>query len=227
MRIIALTLAVLSLSSLGLAFQESPAKASMTLKSGPTDAEVVAEQLPSYPLTTCPISQEPLDAMGAPKDVVFEGRLVRLCCKSCKKSFKKDPAATLAKIDKAVIQAQLASYPLSTCPVSGEALGSMDEVINVVHGTRLVRLCCKGCKKGFAKAPAKHMAMIDAALIEAQKASYPLTTCLVSGKTIEGDGFNMLHGTQLTRFCCGDCAAKFKKEPTKYVAKLNSAKMKK
>ena len=30
--------------------------------------------------------------MGKPIDLVVEGRLVRLCCNMCKKSFAKDPA---------------------------------------------------------------------------------------------------------------------------------------
>ncbi|HJO26061.1 MAG TPA: hypothetical protein QF730_02340 [Planctomycetota bacterium] len=39
--------------------------------------------------------------MGKPIDLVVEGRLVRLCCKMCKKSFAKDPAAYFKKIDAA------------------------------------------------------------------------------------------------------------------------------
>lgn len=187
------------------------------------EAKVIAQQLPSYPLTTCPISNEGLDAMGKPVDMVHEGRLVRLCCKSCVKEFKKDPATTLKAIDAAVIQAQGASYPLKTCPVSMEELGGMGEPIDFVHGTRLVRLCCKGCTKGFQKDPAAALAKIDAALIAEQKKTYPLKTCLVSDEPIEGEGYDHLYGTRLARFCCEKCAAGFAKEPAKYLAKLDKA----
>jgi hypothetical protein len=41
------------------------------------------------------------------------------------------------------------SYPLSTCVVSGEALGSMGQPIVIDHEGVEVRLCCKGCVKKF------------------------------------------------------------------------------
>src|SRR5262245_23657540 len=106
MRLFAFTPAVLALAGLAIAFQEPAAKPAPT---GPTDEQVIASQLPSYPLTTCPISREPLDSMGKPFDLVNEGRLVRLCCKSCVKEFKKDAesvAKTIKAIDEAVVKEQ-------------------------------------------------------------------------------------------------------------------------
>jgi len=212
---------VLALTGMALAYQEPAAKpASAT----PEDAKVISQQAPSYPLTTCPVSHEPLDSMGKPHDLVHEGRLVRLCCKSCVKEFKQDPAPILKAIDEGVVKAQRASYPLKTCVISGEELADPFEF---VQGTRLVRLCCKDCVKGFQKDPAKHMATIDAALIAEQKKTYPLQTCLVSGKPIEGAGVDQLYGTRLTRFCCDKCPAAFAKEPAKYLAQLDKAGVKK
>ena len=91
--------------------------------------------------------------MGDPIELVTGTRLVRLCCKGCIKGYKKDPAKYLAEVDQALIKAQRASYPLRTCPVSGEELGSMGEPIDLLYGTRLVRLCCvtqgsKACRRG-------------------------------------------------------------------------------
>lgn len=224
MKILPITCIVLVLSGLALAFQEPAAKPASTTSE---DAKIIAQQVPSYPLTTCPISHEPLDAMGKPLDMLHEGRLVRLCCKGCVKEFKKDPAATLKAIDEGVVQAQRASYPLETCVVGGEKLGGMGEPFEMVHGTRLVRLCCKDCVTGFQKEPDKFMTKIDAALIAAQKKSYPLQTCLVSGKPIEGAGVDQLYGTRLARFCCEKCPAAFAKEPAKYLAQLDKAGVKK
>ncbi|HMB70425.1 MAG TPA: hypothetical protein VKU85_14000 [bacterium] len=62
---------------------------------------VIAAQLPTYPLETCVVSGEPLDAMGKPVDFVHEGRLVRFCCGGCVDAFNEDPAAHFAKIDAA------------------------------------------------------------------------------------------------------------------------------
>jgi YHS domain-containing protein len=124
---------------------------------------VIAEQLPTYPLDTCPISGEELGGMGDAVNYVYEGRLVRFCCGNCKGDFLADPAATFAKIDAAVIEQQLPDYPLQFCPVSGEPLGGMGEPYNHVHGTRLVRFCCDGCVGKFEANPAAYFAKIDAA----------------------------------------------------------------
>jgi len=218
MKLFPTTLVVVALSGLALAFQEPAAKPAAA---GPDDAKVITEQAPSYPLTTCPISHESLDSMGKPHELVHEGHLVRLCCKSCVKEFKKDPAPILKAIDDAVVKAQKASYPLKTCVVSGEELG--DTAFDLVQGTRLVRLCCKDCVKGFQKDTAKYMASIDAALIAEQKKTYPLQTCLVSGQPIQGEGVSQLYGTRLTRFCCEKCPAAFAKDPAKYLAQLDKA----
>lgn len=183
------------------------------------DAAVVKAQLPSYPLDKCAVSGEALGSMGDPIDLVVEGKLVRLCCKGCAKPVRKDPAKFVAKVDEAVVAAQAKSYPLKKCLISGEPVDSMGGPLNLVHGTRLVQLCCKGCKKAFEKDPAKHMVRVDAALIEAQKKSYSLKTCVVSEEPLE-EPIDVLYGTQLVRLCCKGCKRGFDKEPTKFVAKL-------
>jgi hypothetical protein len=68
----------------------------------------LAKAKAAYPLDTCVVSDEKLDGgdMGAPVDFVYkeEGkpdRLVRFCCNSCIKKFKKDPAKYLKVLDDA------------------------------------------------------------------------------------------------------------------------------
>ena len=62
----------------------------------------IAENSPGDdPLTTCIVSGEPLDVMGDPYIIQYEGREVRFCCKDCEKSFKKEPLKYLALLDKA------------------------------------------------------------------------------------------------------------------------------
>jgi hypothetical protein len=61
-----------------------------------------------------------------------------------------------------------ASYPLDTCVVSGEKLGSMGAPIDYTHKEegkpdRLVRFCCKMCIPKFKKDPAKYLKLIDEA----------------------------------------------------------------
>jgi hypothetical protein len=55
-----------------------------------------------YPLKTCIVSGEKLDGdMGKPYVFVEQGQEVKLCCKSCLKDFKKEPARYLKKIAEA------------------------------------------------------------------------------------------------------------------------------
>jgi hypothetical protein len=71
-------------------------------------AQASAEAKAAYPLSTCVVSDEKLEGgdMGGPVDYIHkqEGkpdRLVRFCCKSCIKDFKKDPAKYIKLIDEA------------------------------------------------------------------------------------------------------------------------------
>jgi len=50
-------------------------------------------------LTTCPVSGDKLGGdMGKPFVMEYKGQEVKLCCKSCKKDFDKDPAKYIKKI---------------------------------------------------------------------------------------------------------------------------------
>lgn len=51
-----------------------------------------------YPLDKCIVSDEKLGEMGKPFVFVHEGQEIKLCCKSCQKDFKKDPAKYLKKL---------------------------------------------------------------------------------------------------------------------------------
>jgi len=188
-----------------------------------SEAAIVKAQAPSYPLATCVVSGEELGSMGDPIDHVVSGRLVRLCCKSCVKKVDASPASFIAKIDEAVVRAQKASYPLATCPVSGEPLG--DEPVDNVVGTRLVRTCCKRCSAPVAKEPAKYMPVVDKAYMDAQRPTYAAKTCPVSGEELGsmGEPVEVLYGTRLVRFCCKGCLKAYDKDPAGVVAKLDAS----
>ena len=51
-----------------------------------------------YPLDKCIVSDENLGDMGKPFVFTYEGQEIKLCCKSCQKDFKKDPAKYMKKI---------------------------------------------------------------------------------------------------------------------------------
>jgi len=59
------------------------------------------EKVKPYVLKTCSVSDEKLGEMGDPFVFTYEGREIKLCCKSCKKDFDKEPAKFIKKIEKA------------------------------------------------------------------------------------------------------------------------------
>ena len=189
-----------------------------------TDAEIIREQKPTYPLTACVVSGDALGKRGEPMDQVVQGRLVRLCCADCKKEVDQNPAEAFKKIDAAVIAAQKPGYPLNYDPVTGEILGQ--SAIDYVFGTRLVRLANQSSIALFLNEPKTELAKVDTALIDAQRASYPLDTCVVTGKALgsmPGGPIDYLYGTRLVRFCCLECPAKFEQDPIPYLSKIDEA----
>jgi hypothetical protein len=69
-------------------------------------ADKKSEKPKPYPLKTCVVTDEKLGDMGDAYVFVHEGREIKLCCKSCLKDFKKDPAKYLKKIDEAEAKAK-------------------------------------------------------------------------------------------------------------------------
>jgi len=136
---------------------------------GKLDSAMITRQMAYYPLQTCVVGGGKLDGKKSqPINIVYDNRLVRFGSEASAKQFAEDPAPYLAKLDQAVVETQLADYPLTTCPVSGKELGGMGEPVNYVYGNRLVRLCCGGCIDTFRSDPTAYLAKIDAAR-ESQK----------------------------------------------------------
>jgi hypothetical protein len=76
----------------------------------------------------------------------------------------------------------------------------------------------------------------DKQIIDAQKKTYPLTTCVVSNEKLEttsmGAPIDYLYKSKdkdgketvrLVRFCCKSCVRKFTKDPQKYLEKIDAA----
>lgn len=77
---------------------------------------------------------------------------------------KEKKAAPLPESE--VIAKARASYPMKTCLVSDEALGSMGDAVAYVHKAagkpdRVVFMCCEGCIDDFKADPAKFLKKLD------------------------------------------------------------------
>jgi hypothetical protein len=64
-------------------------------------ADKPAQKVKPFTLTTCPVSGEKLGEMGTPFTFTNDHREIKLCCKSCKKDFDKDPAKYVKQIEEA------------------------------------------------------------------------------------------------------------------------------
>lgn len=57
-----------------------------------------AAKVTPYPLTTCIVSGDKLDAMDGSITKVYDGQEIKFCCKSCIKTFEKDHAKYLKMV---------------------------------------------------------------------------------------------------------------------------------
>ena len=92
-----------------------------------------AKKAKPYPLKTCLISNEKLDADPSMKSFVFvhEGQEIKLCCKNCQKDFKKDSAKYLKKMKevaaKEAAKLGLKIFTIGIGSPQGEPIPVMDE----------------------------------------------------------------------------------------------------
>ena len=125
------------------------------------DKKIIAAQKSGYPVNYCLLSNEKLDESA--KKVVIKNRLLRLCCMGCARKIRKNSEKVFKELDSAITKMQSKDYPLTTCVISGEDLGSMGPAKNVIVGSTLVKLCCKGCVSKVAADPAKFIEMVNSA----------------------------------------------------------------
>lgn len=56
---------------------------------------------------------------------------------------------------------EVKAYPLKTCIVSDEELGSMGDPFVFTHEGQEIKLCCKSCQKDFKKNAAKYLKKLE------------------------------------------------------------------
>lgn len=188
-----------------------------------------------YTLTTCIVSGKPLPekphilVYSNDKDPIDDGREIRFCCPNCAETFLKDPKPYLSKIDAAMIDQQLAHYPAGNCPVMADETlpdprgPEAKDADNVIVGNQLVRLCCGKCVKKVKADPERYVRGAERAIIKAQGKDYPLATCPISDKPIEGNGHEFVIASRLVRTCCPNCERAVRADPLPALAKIDAA----
>lgn len=198
----------------------------------------------------CPVGKEPI--VPSAGTVEYKGKAIGLCCPGCGKQFlawdesRKDefvamavahrepgmdhteraqPAGDAAAPDAAATWSD--PYPIDTCPVSGQKLGSMGDPIVKKYDGREVRFCCGGCIDTFEADLAASWKKVDEAIVKDQVRYYPMQTCVVSGEPLVEGGediaTNLVYGNRLVRLCCKMCEREFKADPKKFISKLDKA----
>jgi len=123
------------------------------------DAALLEQQGPGYPLTTCAVCGTGLGEGAV--DHIRGSRVVRLCGEECVMRFLLDPKPAMAAVDAAWIESLRAGYPTNLCPVMEIDVEAMGTPTEILHGTRLVRLCCESCVEKFREDPAAWLARLD------------------------------------------------------------------
>ncbi len=67
----------------------------------PAESKATQDAVKPYKPDVCMVSDEKLGEMGKPVVFVYQGQEIKLCCKSCRKKFDKDPAKYLKKLAEA------------------------------------------------------------------------------------------------------------------------------
>jgi YHS domain-containing protein len=114
-------------------------------------------------------------------------------------------------------------YPLATCPISGQKLGSMGDPVVKLYEGREVRFCCDMCLPKFEKDLAKSMSRLDADIIKDQLPIYPTDESIVSAKKIGDKPIDFVYANRLIRLHDEQEKATFLKNPGKYLADLDKA----
>lgn len=161
-----------------------------------------------------------------PVIVRHEGREFRFANQENADRFKAAPAKYIPGIDRKMIEVQLAHYPLDTCVVSRQKLGSMGDPVDYIHYNRLIRFCCAKCISAFVSGSDKLLVTLDQAAINKQKPHYPTDRCVVSGEklTDHGDPIDRVIANRLFRFCCQGCVGEFMENPPAHIELLNRSK---
>ncbi len=181
-----------------------------------------------YTLTVCASCAKALPAesttvvLDGMKDRALDGTQIKCCSTECVEAFKANPAGALAKVHAEILKTPATAYPLKNCFMMRDEV--LDESAkSVVYQNRVYKVCCKKCAVRFGNDSAKRAKEWESLVIDAQKASYPLKTCVISGKPIEGDGAWVVVQNRAYHLCCPGCASGVRADPAKFAAMLDAA----
>jgi YHS domain-containing protein len=101
------------------------------------------------------------------------------------------------------------------CPVTGEQIDETNKATHEYKG-KIYNFCCPKCIKTFKKDPEKYIKKVDETINVGNK------ICPVLGEKID-EAVKVIYEYEgkIYNFCCAECIESFKKEPQKYIDKVN------
>lgn len=96
----------------------------------------------------CPVTGRTVTSNSPHLD--WQGQRIYFCCNGCPARFQADPEKYFTTISET---GTVLENIQTTCPVSGEKLGSHGTPTHVDHKGRRVMLCCGGCTAEFNRDP--------------------------------------------------------------------------
>jgi len=158
-------------------------------------------------LPRCPVMGEAVD-FSVSTDT--DDGPVYFCCEMCVKRFEKDADKYADKV--AAQRKALAELPKVqvVCPFSGQAV---NPAASFEDQGEKVYFCCTDCRDKFAKDPAQYRSKLA-------KAYTYQTRCPVSDGKIDPKSSTELANGKRIYFCCGDCEGMLRKDPAKFIKKL-------
>lgn len=128
------------------------------------DATLIADQRPHYPLTTCLVTNKPLDSSAV--EFILFNRLFRVGDRDAEARVRANPDEWFEKLDEAVLAKQAPGYVIHKCPVQGTNLAGKSPSLHrdVVVANRLIRTCCTDCAAIIRDTPSHYVPLIDSSL---------------------------------------------------------------
>jgi YHS domain-containing protein len=169
----------------------------------------------------CPVSGKDVDKA---KKSFLEGQTVGFCCDNCKGKFDKDPSAFRAKLKD--------FKPSDAYSKAKEKLDGVKDHLEMgvkekqdTLRTVLVKLRNVGpvINLGWQAESATTEKKVEKDDKQVKTGNPVNKKCPVSGKPIDKAQVFVFKG-QSVAFCCGNCKAKFEKEPQKFLAKVDGFK---
>jgi hypothetical protein len=114
-------------------------------------------------------------------------------------------------------------YYLGTCATCDSVLGSRGEAVERVIARRDLRFCRESCSEAFERNVDASVRRLDGVMADDQRPHYPITTCIVSGRSLGDAPVEVVLGNRLFRVHSARERAALLADPDRVLRELDEA----